>query len=299
MQLPAQITTCQHAGHAILQLRTRHGSATLALHGSQLLSWIPRGQRDVFWLSPRALPEPAPIRGGVPVCWPWFARQGMPESAPQHGPVRLVPWQISTIHASSDDEVSLSLEPCAQAGRDNPLATLAPGLQVSLRITLGETLSQTLRTRNLATQPFQLTQALHSYFAVGDATRAGIEGITGLPYQDKLRGFAQDIQRTPFAFDQACDRIYHHPSPNPPARTGHRYVLTDPVWQRQVVIRTQGSQSVVVWNPGSEAARQITDVPDGGWKDFFCVEAANAGPDVVDLAPGAEHNFGQKLSVTF
>ncbi len=293
MQLPDQITSCQHAGHAALRLSTRHGTAILALHGAHLLSWVPAGQRDVFWLSPQSLPEPAPIRGGVPVCWPWFARQGMPDSALQHGPARVNPWEISAIHACSDDEVSLTLEPCAQARHDNPLAALAAGLQVSLRITLGETLSQTLHTRNLGNEAFPLTQALHSYFAVGDATRTDIDGLLNLAYQDKLKGMAPDRQRGPFALDRACDRIYHHPG----AARHARYTLNDPVWQRRIVIETQGSQSVVVWNPGREGARNIADMPDDGWRDFFCVEASNAGPDVVVLAPGAQHWLSQQLSI--
>ncbi|MEO6321357.1 MAG: D-hexose-6-phosphate mutarotase [Polaromonas sp.] len=290
MHLPPQITRLPQAGHSCLQLKTRHGTATLALQGAHLLSWVPTGQRDVLWLSPQSLPQPAAIRGGVPVCWPWFARQGMPADALQHGPVRNLPWQISAIHASNDDEVSLSLEPCERLA-------LAPDLRVSLRITLGASLSQTLHTRNVGTQPFQLTQALHSYFAVGDAMQTGIEGITGLPYLDKLRGMAADIQRTPFAFDRACDRIYHHAAQDSPGKSTHRYTLTDRAWQRRIVIDTQGSQSVVVWNPGSEGARTMADVPDDDWQDFFCIEAANAGPDVIVLAPGAEHGLGQTLRI--
>jgi glucose-6-phosphate 1-epimerase len=297
MHMPPQITRLQHAGHNALQLKTRHGTATMALHGAHLLSWVPTGQRDVFWLSPQALPEPAAIRGGVPVCWPWFAKQGQPASALQHGPVRNLPWQISAIHTSSNDEVSLSLQPCAQADHDNSLASAAPGLQVSLRITLGETLSQILLTRNLGGQPFQLTQALHNYFAVGSATQVGIEGLTGLPYQDRLRDLAFDVQRTPFALDQACDRTYHHTPQDASAQPSHRYTLVDPAWQRRIVIDTQGSQSVVVWNPGSKGARKIADVPDDGWQDFFCIEATNAGPDVIALAPGGKHRLGQTLSV--
>lgn len=297
MHLPAQITQFQHAGHDALQLTTRHGIAIVALHGAHLLSWVPTGQRDVFWLSPQSLPEPAAIRGGVPVCWPWFAKQGQPASALQHGPARNRPWQVSAIHASSDDEVSLSLAPCAQAAQDAGLAALAPGLQVSLRITLGETLSQSLHTRNLGAETFQLTQALHSYFAISHATQVGIEGLSGLPYQDKLRGMATDIQRTPFAFDTACDRIYRHAAQDSPDKSTHRYRLVDPAWQRRIQIDTEGSQSVVVWNPGRETARNIVDMPDDSWQDFFCIEATNAGPDVVALAPGAEHWLGQKISI--
>jgi glucose-6-phosphate 1-epimerase len=296
MHLPPQIKLLDHAGHACLQLSTLFGTATVALHGAHLLSWVPTGQRDVFWLSPQALPEPAAIRGGVPVCWPWFAKQGQPASAAQHGPVRNLPWQISAIHSSSDDEISLSLQPCD----DNTLSSAAPGLQVSLRITLGQTLKQTLHTDNLGNQPFQLTQALHSYFAVGHAAQVGIEGLTGLPYQDRLRDLAFDLQRSPFALDQACDRTYAHPAPDASVQASHpnhRYVLVDQVWQRRIVIATQGSRSVVVWNPGSAGARTMADVPDDGWQDFFCVETSNAGPDMVILAAGATHSLGHTLSV--
>ena len=299
MQLPPQVTPTRHAGHDALRLVTRHASATLALHGAQLLSWQPAGQREVLWLSPQALPEPAAIRGGVPLCWPWFARQGQSASVPQHGLVRTLSWQISAIHASSDDEISLSLQPCAQLGLDDQgaarLAELAPGLHVSLRITLGQTLSQTLHTRNLGNETFPLTQALHSYLAVGDAAQATIDGLADLAYQDKLRNMAAYVQHDPFTFalDAACDRIYHHPGAAQPKR----YTLNDPVWQRRIIVETQGSESVVVWNPGPEGARQIADMPDEGWRDFVCIEASNAGPDVVALAPGAQHWLSQKLSI--
>ncbi|MBG6076188.1 D-hexose-6-phosphate mutarotase [Polaromonas sp. CG_9.11] len=292
MYLPPEIIPCQHAGHEALQLATRHGTAIIALHGAHLLSWVPAGQRDVFWLSPDSPPEPAAIRGGVPVCWPWFAKQGMPESALRHGPARLVAWQVSAVHASSRDEVSLSMAPCNDARLDG----LAPDLQVSLHLTLGRTLSQSLHTRNLGTQTFHLTQALHSYFAVSHAAQVGIEGLAGLPYQDKLRGMAADIQQTPFALDQACDRIYGAAPGGGSAFTG-RYTLADAGWQRRIVIETRGSRSVVVWNPGSEGACRMADVPDDGWQDYFCIEAANAGPNVIALAPGAEHWMGQTLSI--
>lgn len=292
MHLPPEITPCQHTGHEALQLATRHGTAIIALHGAHLLSWVPTGQREIFWLSPDSPPEPAAIRGGVPVCWPWFAKQGMPEDALQHGPARRVAWQVSEVHASGDDGVSLSLQPCADAR----LADLAPHLQVSLQITLGQTLSQTLHTRNFGTRTFRLTQALHSYFAVSSAAKIGIEGLDGLPYRDKLRGMEAAVQQAPFALDQACDRIYHAAPDTGSAYTG-RYTLTDAGWQRRILMQTHGSRSVVVWNPGSEGARQMTDVPDDGWQDYFCIEAANAGPDVIALAPGAEHWLGQTLSI--
>jgi len=299
------ITPVTYAGHQALQLSTRHGVAVVALHGAHLLSWVPKGHRDVFWLSPQALPEPASIRGGVPVCWPWFATQRMPAGAMQHGPVRNLPWRVRTVHSSDEDEVSLTLEPVVQTALDAQFSALAPGLQLSLRITLGSSLRQTLHTRNAGAQSFTLTQALHTYFAVGQATQVGIEGLVGLRYQER-NAPNTEVQHAPFALDPftpACDRIYQHEMPNdrPLADrlSGYRYTLLDPVWARRVVIETQGSQSVVVWNPGSGGARKIVDVPDDAWQDFFCIEAANAGPDAVVLTPGAEHSLTQEIGIIF
>ena len=292
MHLPPEITPIHHAGHAALRLSTRHGTAVIALQGAHLLSWVPTGQRDVFWLSPDSPPEPAAIRGGVPVCWPWFAKQGMAEEAPQHGPARVVPWEVSAVHASDADEISLSLAPCVDA----VLARLAPGLQATVQITLGRSLRQTLTTRNLGEKTFALTQALHSYLAVSDASQVRIEGLAGHAYLDKLRGMLPDVQQATFVLDRACDRIYHDVQDAGEPWSG-RYTLADGGWHRRITLLTQGSRSVVVWNPGSQGARTMADVPDDGWQHFFCIEAANAGPDVIALAPGAEHRLAQTLSI--
>jgi glucose-6-phosphate 1-epimerase len=289
------IVPVEFAGHAALQLRTRHGVAVLALHGAHLLSWVPTGQREVFWLSPLALPEPASIRGGVPVCWPWFATQRMPPGAMQHGPLRNLPWQVQAVHTCGDEEVSLTLQPSLE--REPRLQEWAPGLQVALRVTLGFSVVQSLHTHNRGTQPFMLTQGLHSYFAVGQATHVRIEGLQGLRYQER-NAPETAVQHTPFALDArhpVCDRIFDHLADAGAA--GHRYTLVDPTWQRRIQIDTQGSQSVVVWNPGSAGARTMADVPGDAWQDFFCVEAANAGVDAVQLAPGAQHSLVQVVSV--
>ena len=298
--LPAQITAIQHAGHSALQLRTRHGTAIIALHGAHVLSWIPAGGREVFWLSPASLPEPAAIRGGVPVCWPWFAKQGQSADAAQHGPVRNLPWQLSGITHCSDEEIMLCMEPAGQANlTPNPTvaAGVPAGLRVSICITLGQALRQTLHTDNLGTAPFLLSQALHGYYAVSHAQRVCIEGLQGLPYTDRLRPLAPGVQDQPFALGHACDRTYAHPAITP-APAGRRYTLLDPGWQRRIDIDVSGSRSVVVWNPGSETARQMVDVPDDAWPDFFCIEAANAGPDVIRLEAGARHQLTQTLSVS-
>ncbi len=280
------------AGHDALKLSTRHGSAVLALHGAHVLSWQPTGQRDVLWMSPESKPEPAAIRGGVPVCWPWFAKQGQAPTAAQHGPVRNLRWQVSAVHAASQDSIALSLVP------ETPGLAAAEGvpsgLNVRLDIELGVNLRQSLHTQNNSGAHFPLTQALHTYYAVSDARRVHISGLQGLSYTDRLRDLAVDTQREPFRLDQACDRTYVHPESLSVSR---HYVIEDADWQRCIEIEVQGSRSVVVWNPGAAIARGMVDVPDEGWPGFFCVEATNAGADVIDLAPGESHVLTQILRV--
>lgn len=270
----------------------------IALHGAHLLSWVPGGEREVLWLSPDSLPEPAAIRGGVPICWPWFAKQGRSPSATQHGPVRNLRWEVSKVHAADDDGISLSLVPALQslslAGARALTDGVPPGLTVRMDLHLGSTLRQSLHTVNQTGASFLLTQALHTYYAVSHAQKVSIEGLEGLEYTDRLRDLASDVQREPFALQQACDRTYAHPGGSDDLR---RYAIQDADWQRRIDIEVQGSRSVVVWNPGEQIARQMVDVPDEGWPDFFCVEATNAGPDVIALQPGESHTLTQILSV--
>ena len=225
---------------------------------------------------------------------PWFGKQGMPANALQHGPARVSPWQLTAVHHSSDDEISVSLAP-----RMPGMEGVPASLDVSLRITLGRTLGQTLDTRNLGAGAFALTQALHNYFAVSDAASVAIEGLAGLPWHDRLRSATNtDVQTGLFALEQACDRTYHHPLLcGDPASAVYRYVLHDPGWRRRIAIDTLGSKSVVVWNPGEEGARKIADMPDDGWRNFFCIETANAGPDVIKLPAGEEHRLTQTFSI--
>ena len=293
MPARSNIQTIVHAGHACLQLRTRHGTATVALQGAQLLSWIPNGQHEVFWLSSASLPPPAAIRGGVPICWPWFGKQGMPQAAMQHGPVRNRQWALDAVHADNADQVSITLSPRRSSATDDALLQFAPHLRVALHITLGEQLVQTLETHNHGTQAFALTQALHSYFAVQDATQVQILGLADLHFEDKLLCTIGNVQSGIFQLDTACDRIYQQTTPGPV----HHYTLDDACAQRCIHIHTEGSQSVVVWNPGAQQEHKMADVPDGAWRNFLCVETTNAGQDVVLLEPGNTHRLTQTVTV--
>ena len=272
-------------GLPALLIRTPLATAALSLHGGQLLSCVPQGFDDLLWLSPCSQRAPAAIRGGVPVCWPYFGRQGQADDAPQHGFARNTTWALVVVTHGPEDETTIELSLPEHA--DTPL-------RLSQTLRIGHGLTQTLITRNTGAVPVAFTQALHTYFRVGDAQRVQVDGLENLAYADKYDGREH---RQSGAWDLLdprdpgrSDRIYH--------RAGGRYALHDPVLRRRIELTTSGSRSLVVWNPGEQGIAAISDAPVDGWREFICLEVANAGEDVIELAPGQTHTLQQTIDVS-
>ncbi len=272
-------------GVPALLISTPLATAALSLHGGQLLSFVPRGSEDLLWLSPISQRVPAAIRGGVPVCWPYFGREGQTAQVPQHGFARTTRWVLANVTRDSDDGITLELELPENA---------ATPLRLTQRLHIGLALRQSLGTHNAGPSPLSFTQALHSYFRVGDASRAQVTGLDGAAYVDRYDG----AQHT-----QVGDWHLHDPrDPGRSDRTyrdvGDRFELVDPVLGRRIELTTSGSRSLVVWNPGACGIGAISDAPADGWRQFVCVETANAGTDVISLAPGASHSLQQTVRVS-
>ena len=270
-------------GVPVLWLQGAHCRAALSLHGGQLLSFTPHGQTDWLWLSPSTKRPPGAVRGGVPLCWPYFGREDQPADVPQHGFARTSAWSLDALHEQGDDiVVELSLPENA-----------ATPLRLRQTLRLGRSLRQALATTHTGAAPVRFTQALHSYFRIGDALRARLRGVDGLRYADKYAGGAE--------FPQAGD--WHLREPRDPGRSdrtyrdaGGEFVLEDPALGRCLRIRSTGSRSLVLWNPGETGIAALGDVPGPAWREFVCVEVANAGADVVELAPGARHLLAQTVT---
>ncbi|MGE8250459.1 MAG: peptidoglycan-binding protein, partial [Stenotrophomonas bentonitica] len=272
-------------GFPAWKVETPFATAAISVFGGQLLSYVPKGGQDVMWLSPSAQPLPTPIRGGTPVCWPYFGRQGQGNDVPSHGFVRNVPWTLQQARREADGTMVLSLAPPVLENLD---------LRLRMELRIGRTLEQRLITENTGRQPVAFTQALHNYFHVSDAMQVSVEGLEGLSYLDKFENYAAPRQqqgewslRDPRDPGRS-DRIY--------TQAGGRYLLKDPGLKRRIEITTTGSRSLVAWNPGEAGASKMADV-GAGWRNYVCLEAANAGPDVVTLAPGAQHVLQQTLAV--
>lgn len=265
-------------------IHTPLARAAISPHGGQLLSWQPTGQAEVLWLSANTRRAPQAIRGGVPVCWPYFGRQGQSGEVPQHGHARLSQWHW--VDAAEGDDGAVIIDLALPA---DPRTALS----LRQRLHIGSALQQTLITENHSQTPVEFTQALHSYFAVGDALRVRLQGVDGLRYEDKLAGGdhrqSGDWQLDAPATPGRADRIF--------ATRGEPVALHDEAQGRWLHIESKGSRSLVVWNPGETGEATLPDVPAGSWREFVCVEVANAGDDAIVLAPGARHRLSQRISI--
>jgi len=278
------LSTGDFKGFTAWKVETPFSTAAISVFGGQLLSFVPAGGQDVMWLSPSAKQPPTPIRGGAPVCWPYFARQGQGNDVPSHGFVRTVPWQLRDARREADGSIVLTLVPPV-------IDTLDLRLQMVVRV--GRTLEQELITENTGSQPASITQALHNYFNVSDALKVDVSGLDGLTYLDKLDGGTAHVQQGDWNLRDPrdpgrSDRIY--------TQAGGHYVLRDPGFKRTIDITTSGSRSAVVWNAGEVAAAKMDDI-GAAWRNYVCVEAGNVGPDVIALAPGGRHTLKQVFAV--
>lgn len=285
--IPGVASFAKHTlGGVVAQLSTRHASALVAIHGAHVLSFRPNAGPDVLWMSSEAGISPGRgIRGGIPVCWPWFATHASDPSKPDHGFVRKSPWRVvSTTSANATAQIEFAFA----TGPEH--AGLWEG-QADLRVlvSLSDKLRVDLTTLNTGEAPFALTQALHTYFAVSNIAGVAIRGLDGRSYQDKLQDYAIVAQRGPITFSGEVDRIYQG--------TTDDVVIDDPGNHRGIRIAKDGSTSTVVWNPWIEKSQRLSDMPPGGYLGMVCVETTNAGGDVVTLKPRDTHRLTTVLSV--
>jgi glucose-6-phosphate 1-epimerase len=262
--------------------------AEIYLHGAHLTGWQPAGHAPVLWMSQASLWDAAkPIRGGVPICFPWFGPHATDRSAPAHGFARLMDWTLVEAQDDSSGATRLALQLTTPAA---PPAAWPHAFEATYRVTVGSSLELTLTVRNAGESPFSFEEALHTYFAVDDVRGIRIDGLEGADYLDKVGGTAQRNQGPEaIRFTGETDRVY----------LGTRAACTihDPGARRQIVVRKDGSDATVVWNPWIDKARAMPDYGDGEWPGMVCVETANVHVHAVTLAPGAQHTLTAAIAV--
>ncbi|MCW5951428.1 MAG: D-hexose-6-phosphate mutarotase [Propionibacteriaceae bacterium] len=264
-------------------VEARPGDAHYAIldQGAHTLAWQPAGHRPVLWVSARSEFWPGkPVRGGVPVVFPWFGKGTDGGRSPSHGYARVTGWRRDEV-AEQHDRLRVSYR---LAGRDGfPSATLTADFGP-------ERLDVRLTITNDSDIPVTAEAALHTYLAVGDIRQVSIDGFDGSSYVDTVAGADPGpyVQRGAVTFSAETDRLYRHDG---------AAVLHDPAWNRTITVAKTGSATTVVWNPWVEKAAAMADFGDDEWQQMVCIEAANVRDTALTLSPGATHTLGQTTSL--
>jgi glucose-6-phosphate 1-epimerase len=217
------------------------------------------------------------IRGGVPICFPWFGAHGSQPGLPAHGFARTRAFRFEGSEERGDTvvaELTLESSPDTLAGFPHPFLA-------RLRVTVDRELSLAFEVHNTGDEPFEYELALHSYFGVSDVRQVEVLGLEGASYDDKVSGARAAIESSsPLCFNGETDRVYASTS---------RVIVSDPGRKRRLLVHKGGSLTTVVWNPWVEKAKRMTDFGDDEWPHMLCVEAANTGAHQVQLPGGAQH----------
>ncbi|MDX1680946.1 MAG: D-hexose-6-phosphate mutarotase [Akkermansiaceae bacterium] len=277
MNLPRSIKRTEpEDGYPVFEIEHPTCSGKVALHGAQVMSWKPVDEEEVLYLSPKAVfREGKAIRGGIPVCWPWFSEHPSDETVPSHGIARTRFWDFVEA-AENDQGVVLKF-------------AMREGIwSAEIIIKMGEDLEVMLKTINTNEIPILISGALHSYFAVSDIEQVRVVKLEGVECTDLVGTPTKRKQDTPVEFKREVDAIYESSDP---------VLLVDDLSGRTLLIEKTGSPSTVLWNPWAEKAKALEDLPDDGYRDFCCVEAAIANDRAEIVMPGQMQVLSTRIVV--
>jgi len=270
-----------------LKVTTELASAEIYLHGAQVTSWQPTGAEEVIFLSRHSHWEDGrAIRGGIPVCFPWFRAKADDPKAPAHGFVRTREWRLNSVISEEDGSVIavLSTESDASTHRWWPHE-----FRLALRIAIGSTLGLELTATNTGSVPFSFEEALHTYFRVGQAASVCVRGLNGVNYLDNVD---QNREKT-----QSGDLVLNDTTDNAYLNIQSAAELVDPVLRRNLRTEKENSLTTVVWNPWQHGAASLSDLGKDEWQQMTCVEASNVLTSAVSLGPGEKHTMRANLSI--
>ncbi|MBT3206136.1 MAG: D-hexose-6-phosphate mutarotase [Gammaproteobacteria bacterium] len=271
----------------VIKVMNEHASALISLQGAHVLSWIPKGEQEVIWLSEDAtFAAGKSIRGGIPVCWPWFGAHESKTEFPAHGFARTTSWEVLSTEALENGGTRIIFSMHRQPENDH---MWLPDTSIQFNLTIGYKLELELITHNNGDSAVTIGQALHTYFNVADVSEVFLHGLDHTDYLDKLENFKRKRQFGPIVIEQEVDRVY--------LDTFNDCVIEDKQLKRNIIIKKIGSHSTVVWNPWQETAEKMGDLGLQGYKKMLCVESSNAAEDVVTIEPGDVHELWVQYEV--
>lgn len=270
-----------------VQITSPAGTAEIYLYGAHVTRWCPAGEQEVLFVSEASDWAPGKaIRGGIPICFPWFGPKAGDASAPNHGFARLREWRLDSLTALDDGGVTMV---CVLESDAATQALWPHTFCAAYRITVGKTLRLELTVINNGTAPLRFEEALHTYFSVGQIAQVRIQGLDQTSYLDKNDQFRAKRQVGDLYFEGPVDHVYLH--------TGEPVDIIDPGLRRRVRTEKQHSTNTVTWNPWQEGAAALRDFGDDEWRHMVCVEGSNVMDAAIVLGPGEEHSLRVTLRV--
>ncbi len=274
-------------GLIFARIHNASADAALSLQGAHVMTFQPHGQAPVLWMSQQSFYQPGqPIRGGIPLCWPWFGAHPTDAAKPAHGFARRFVWAMTDARRVPDGATRI----CLRLQDTDATRALWPNpFDLELRVTVGTALTVELVVFNPGQDTMTFTGALHSYFTISDVARIAIHGLEQCVYLDALDHLRQKVQDGAITFDGEVDRQY--------LETEADCIVSDQGLQRRIRITKTGSRSNVVWNPWIDKARRMQDFGDDEYHGMVCVETANVATDAISVLPGARHTLGAQIRV--
>jgi glucose-6-phosphate 1-epimerase len=275
-----------NGGLAKVRINSPAASAEIYLHGAQVTSWKPAGAEEVIFLSEHSRWEDGrAIRGGIPICFPWFRAKADDPKAPAHGFVRTKAWQLESI-TRDGGAVTVTMSTAS----DESTRKWWPGeFRLVHRVTVGSGLKLELAVTNTGTTALRPEEALHTYHRVGHAENIHLAGLDGVTYLDNTDSNREKIQHGDVVLTAQTDSAYMN--------TQHAIELVDPELRRRILIAKENSLTTVVWNPWREGAQALSDLGGDEWQQMICAEASNILGFAVHLAPGQQHTMRANIRV--
>lgn len=269
-----------------INITTALAEAQVYLHGAHVTHYARPGQAQLLFMSEKSLfAAEKPIRGGIPICFPWFGDHPTDQAMPAHGFARVQPWTLTSAEIISNTTAHLVLE----LESDEQTRKLWPyDFVARYTIMIDTQLKLALHVRNTGDKPLRFEEALHTYLSVDDIRHTTVSGLAGAHYVDKTRNWQRLEQTAPaIAFTEETDRIYQDNSAT--------CVATDSSTGRTIEVDKDNSVSTIVWNPWMAKAKAMADFGDEEWTKMLCVETANVKERAIDLPPGTSHTMSARI----
>ncbi|HVT99115.1 MAG TPA: D-hexose-6-phosphate mutarotase [Acidobacteriaceae bacterium] len=279
--IPNMVTVVSgNGGLPKIRVTAPWASAEIYLHGAHLTSWKPMNFEEAIFLSAHSnWQDGLAIRGGVPICFPWFRAKADDPSAPVHGVVRTKEWQLESVQIEGESVVVM----CSAEDDESTHRWWPHAFRVVHKVSIGKSLRLELNVKNTGQSPFRFEEALHTYFQVGNAAKVRIRGLDQSSYLDNVDGNHRKNQSGDLIFTGRTDNAY--------IDAYGPVELIDATWRRRLLTEKVNSANTVVWNPGPGWAALPADLGKDEWQQFACVEASNIFDSAISLAPDQEHKL--------